>query len=265
MTELYSQDPADAKANLETFGQFPYHGRFLFQGSIGDVLFQGYGIEGRSPDTQNRVLLEDSVEGEPVVRTDLARPEEFTGRRDLLIYNAMRKLSWWHTVSNGDQTDTAAAAFRAGQTFDAAMATRSHEDDSLSTPRISGFLVANLSAPGPHFGLSAITKDPNSDAPIHSYWQHHKDEMLAGSRVALGLQTYAGTREAPESFREPPFLIPLEDTSADALAQMIWEHMPADIRVAAAAKTFNIKTGEIAIKILPEPEEPKERELGEAA
>ena len=97
-----------------------------------------YWIMGRSANSRNRVF--EPIEGG--IRTVAADPAKLEDPH-LIIYNAVLTLRETTVVTNGDQTDTIARFMNGnlfpGYSFEAALATRTYEDDAPNfTPRISG-------------------------------------------------------------------------------------------------------------------------------
>ena len=97
-----------------------------------------YWIMGRSASSRNRVF--EPIEGG--IRTVAADPAKLEDPH-LIIYNAVLTLRETTVVTNGDQTDTIAQFMNGnlfpGYSFEAALATRTYEDDAPNfTPRISG-------------------------------------------------------------------------------------------------------------------------------
>lgn len=126
----------------------PYPGRGIVMGVNKERThaIQVYWIMGRSENSRNRVLVVNPME-EDVVRTEPFDPTRVEDP-SLIIYTAMREVEGVHLVSNGDQTDTVADAMKAGITFAAGLAQRTHEPDAPNyTPRITGEYSPNFGIP----------------------------------------------------------------------------------------------------------------------
>ena len=118
--------------------EYPGRGIVLGRSAKGDKAVVAYWIMGRSENSRNRVF--DLIEGG--LRTVAADPKKLEDPH-LIIYNAVRTLRNTTIVTNGDQTDTIynfiAESRCPGYDFEAALATRTFEDDEPNwTPRISG-------------------------------------------------------------------------------------------------------------------------------
>ncbi len=221
--------------NLAVLSTNPYPGRLLLLGFVEGVAVQAYAIGGRSDNSRNRILkLEDGIVGtESFDKTQPVYDPELT------IYDALRRCGSVHLVGNGDQTATAIQYLRSGRSFEEAMNSRSYEPDEPNfTPRISGFIDISPAAGQPKLGISMIRKSPDSDAPIHEYYTDQLPELAQlASGVGYALHTYLGNDDPLLSFDEAPFTLPLRPT-AQATAEMLWQVMHPDTRLAVAVKTI---------------------------
>ena len=129
------------KINLNEYlasNEYPGRGIAVAKAPDGRQVFIGYFIMGRSENSRNRVF--DAIPGG--IRTVAADPAKLEDPH-LIIYNPVLTLNDTTIVTNGDQTDTIYRYMRdnlfPGYGFEAALATRTFEDDAPNfTPRISG-------------------------------------------------------------------------------------------------------------------------------
>lgn len=233
-----------AEENLDELAENPYPGRGIVQGLnwAGDMVLQAYWVMGRSENSRNRVLV---VEDE-IVRTEAYDPSKITDP-SLIIYNAMRTFSdkhACHVVSNGDQTDTVITGFEEGQSFATSLEDREYEPDKPNyTPRITGLVVPyrNQSPGGlAERGLSVIRKAPDSEEPIHEYYR----DVMTVEDAGFGqcVHTYLGDGSPLPSFDRPPFTVQTGDDLIDT-AEMYWDSLDKDNRVALVVKGIHLATG----------------------
>ena len=129
------------KKNLYKYlagNEYPGRGIVLGRTPDGQKAIIAYWIMGRSANSRNRVF--EAIPGG--IRTVAADPAKLEDPH-LIIYNAVLTLRETTIVTNGDQTDTIAHFMNEnlfpGYSFEAALATRTYEDDAPNfTPRISG-------------------------------------------------------------------------------------------------------------------------------
>lgn len=139
-------------------------------------------------------------------------------------------------VSNGDQTDTILKALAEGQTFPAALRTRTFEPDAPNfTPRISGILRAD--GRRPTYEVS-ILKSFHND-PRYTLRQFHEHDSAA---PGLGhcITTYARDGGPLPSFDGEPFLVPILD-DADQTAHFYWDILNPVTKVALVVKLVDIQ------------------------
>ena len=146
------------KKNLYKYlagNDYPGRGIVLGKSPDGQKAFVAYWIMGRSANSRNRVF--EPIDGG--IRTVAADPAKLEDPH-LIIYNAVLTLRETTVVTNGDQTDTIARFMNGnlfpGYSFEAALATRTYEDDAPNfTPRISG--VVDMRRGG--YKLSIVKSD----------------------------------------------------------------------------------------------------------
>ena len=120
------------KKNLYTYlagNEYPGRGICIGRSPDGTKAMIAYWIMGRSANSRNRVF--DAIPGG--IRTVAADPAKLEDPH-LIIYNPVLTLNDTTIVTNGDQTDTIYRYMRdnlfPGYGFEAALATRTFEDDA---------------------------------------------------------------------------------------------------------------------------------------
>ncbi len=195
---------------------------------------QAYAIGGRSDDSRNRILvLQDNI-----ISTETYDKTKPVTWPELTIYDAMRAAGPVHIVSNGDQTATIVQYLRSGKSFDEAMQSETYEPDTPNfTPRISGYINTEAGENESAYGLTIIRKTPDSDQPIRKSYTEHSPEIQLESGVGYCLHTYAGNDVPLPSFDEPPVRLPIL-ANAREMAELLWNNLNADTRIAVAVKTI---------------------------
>lgn len=236
-------------ANLAELAENPYPGRGIALGlnALGDTALQVYWVMGRSENSRNRVLVEE----DDVVRT-AAHDESKVEDPRLIIYNAMRTYLEedtlaCHIVTNGDQTDTIIDGLAAGKAFETSLLSEEYEPDAPNfTPRISGIVVpyaAKSQSPDglAERGLSVIRKESaGSDKPVRKYYR----DILTAEHSGTGkcVHTYLGDSDPLPAFDRKPFVVPVGEGINDT-AEMYWDNLDADNRVALVVKGIHLATG----------------------
>jgi len=226
--------------NLSILAENPYPGRLLVVGFAGEVSVIAYAVQGRSEGSRNRrLVVQDNI-----VSTEIADPSLPVGDPELTIYDAMRRVGDVEIVSNGNQTDRVVRYLRSGKKIAEALEATDHEPDAPNfTPRITGFLDGDPDTREPYIGLSVISKNPLGEGSIRKLYTNYSPELAKGlhsDRPNIGwtVHTYKGEGSPLPSFDEPPFIIPIQDRAKD-MAEMLWENMDSNNRVAVAAKTIS--------------------------
>ena len=240
--------PEVLHANLNRLGENPYPGRGIIQGlgAAADRAMQVYWLMGRSPSSRARTLLLEPDTASPEERLQVStQPFNLPEGTDtsLIIYNALRSVDGSHIVTNGDQTDTIVDAIRSGDTFDEALYTRTYEPDAPNyTPRISG--IIDLEQEVPLATLSVIRKNALQHHAFHGY-------ILSPESAGTGLtvHTYMGDGDPLPSFRGSPYPLQLGET-VEETAELYWDTLNPDNRVALVAKSIDLRSGEEEYKII---------------
>jgi len=209
-------------------GENPYPGRGLViaRAASDEAWLQVYWIMGRSVHSQNRRFVANGT----VLRTEPV-DESLVKDPSLIIYEAMLELPGIYLVSNGDQTRTLYEAIAAGETFDAALATREREPDTPNyTPRISGMLA-------PDRALGPIALNILKANPIDPAWTDRFTYRPAPPLPGLGycLTTYTGDGKPLPSFAGDPLVLPCQGT-AEQVLDTYWQALDTGNRVSLAVK-----------------------------
>ncbi len=210
----------------EAIQQNRYPGRGLVVGrsSVDTGWVMLYWIMGRSAQSRNRRFVADGG----MLQTVPVDPQ-LVADASLILYDAMLELPGIYLVSNGAQTRALAEGLAAGETFDTALASWQHEPDAPHyTPRISAMLRLEQ----PEVTLSLLTANPVD--PAYTDRSTYRRAIPAPG-LGVGLTTYRGDGHPLPSFRGEPLLLPCPG-SPKALAQLYWEALDADNRIALAVK-----------------------------
>lgn len=223
----------EAKSMGERIGGNPYVGRGIVIGCTprGRAAV-AYFIMGRSENSRNRVFaLRDGVlYTEP---HDPARVED----PSLIIYAALRTVGNHLIVTNGDQTDTVAAAMAAGGDFAPALATRTFEPDAPNfTPRISG--VVDFAADGFAYRMS-ILKSADAEG---SACARYTFDYPALPGVGHFIHTYVTDGNPLPTFQGEPERVTVPE-DIGTLASDIWENLDRDNRIALYVRYTDPHTG----------------------
>lgn len=219
LTELLSGNP------------YPGRGIALGRSADGKRAVMVYFIMGRSENSRNRIF-EETADG---IRTRAFDESRMTDP-SLIIYHPVRVVEGTTIVTNGDQTDTVADAFRAGQSFVRALRTRAFEPDGPNwTPRISGVV-----RPDGGYTLS-ILKSADGDSACCQRFFFEYDTPIAGSGHFIS--TYETDGDPLPSFRGEPRRVSFGDESAEELAQTLWNALDEGNKVSLFVRTVELTTG----------------------
>ncbi len=221
---------------MDVLAGIDYPGRLLAVGrtSTGSAV-QVYAVGGRSDGSKNRIL----VAQDKIVSTAAFDVKKSVGNPKLTIYDAMRRVDDRHFISNGDQTGTAIQFARCGRTFRQAMQRRQFEPDKPNyTPRISGYSDAIALEGEPSFGISVVSRNPETKGPLRRFYMEGDPGMDTEMGTGFCVHTYSGDGDPLPPFREAPFRVPMLD-SAEETAGMFWDALNHFTRVAVAAKTIS--------------------------
>lgn len=212
----------------------PYPGRGILLGCSADGrrAVIAYFIMGRSENSRNRVfeITEDGIRTKAFDESRMTDPS-------LIIYHPVRVVDGTTIVTNGDQTDTVADAFRSGGSWVRALRTREFEPDGPNyTPRISGMV-----RPDGSYRL-AILKSADGNPACCRRLFYEYDAPIAGQGHFIS--TYQTDGDPLPSFEGEPRTVELGDETAAALADRLWNSLNADNKVSLFVRTIDLTTGQ---------------------
>lgn len=231
-----------AQRNLEALKANSYPGRGIVVGMDEAQLnlLQVYWLMGRGRGSRNRKFVDD---GNGRLRTDLANPEEKPEDTSLIIYCAMAEGKHNYVVSNGHQTEGVLDALSDGESHYEAVENWDYEPDAPNfTPRITSTFEWSFG----QFDISIIKKSTlglNRNLQVFRY-----NDFYGG--LGYCVTTYDGDGNPLPSFTGEPYLLPLPGENAKGVANIIWDHLNTENRVALAVKAINIEKGESTINII---------------
>ena len=197
----------------EYLSKNPYPGRGILLGRSADNsrAVIAYFIMGRSENSRNRIF-ETTDDG---IRTRAFDESKMTDP-SLIIYHPVRVVDGTTIVTNGDQTDTVADAFRAGTGWVRALRTREFEPDGPNwTPRISGLL-----SPDGSYKLSILkSADAEGSACVRQTFEY---PALPG--VGHFLHTYVTDGNPIPTFQGEPERVAITG-DIDTFAAALWESL----------------------------------------
>lgn len=218
---------------LEMLAQNPYPGRGIALGRSedGQRAVMIYFIMGRSANSRNRVF-EPTPDG---IRTRAFDESRMTDP-SLIIYHPVRVVEGTTIVTNGDQTDTIANAYKEGIGFVQALRTREFEPDAPNyTPRISGAV-----RPDGSYRLSILKSADGNPVCCQRFFFEY-DAPIPGTGHFISTYDTDGT--PLPSFRGEPHSIHLGNQSAHALAEQVWDVLNEENKVSLFVRTLDLATG----------------------
>ena len=212
----------------------PYPGRGILLGCSADGrrAVIAYFIMGRSENSRNRVfeITEDGIRTKAFDESRMTDPS-------LIIYHPVRVVDGTTIVTNGDQTDTVADAFRSGGSWVRALRTRQFEPDGPNyTPRISGMV-----RPDGSYRLAILKSADGNPACCRRFFYEY-DAPIAGQGHFIS--TYQTDGDPLPSFEGEPRTVELGDETAAALADRLWNSLNADNKVSLFVRTIDLTTGQ---------------------
>ena len=212
----------------------PYPGRGILLGCSADGrrAVIAYFIMGRSENSRNRVfeITEDGIRTKAFDESRMTDPS-------LIIYPPVRVVDGTTIVTNGDQTDTVADAFRSGGSWVRALRTREFEPDGPNyTPRISGMV-----RPDGSYRLAILKSADGNPACCRRFFYEY-DAPIAGQGHFIS--TYQTDGDPLPSFEGEPRTVELGDETAAALADRLWNSLNADNKVSLFVRTIDLTTGQ---------------------
>ena len=221
----------DLKAYLS---QNPYPGRGILLGRSADntKAVIAYFIMGRSENSRNRIFetTEDGIRTKAFDESKMVDPS-------LIIYHPVRVVEGTTIVTNGDQTDTVADAFRDGTGWVRALRTREFEPDGPNyTPRISGMV-----RPDGSYRLS-ILKSADGDPACCQRFFFEYDTPIAGQGHFISTDETDGN--PLPSFQGAPKTVTVGSESLKDFGDGLWESLNADNKVSLFVRYIDLKSGE---------------------
>lgn len=217
----------------------PYPGRGIVLGMTpdGKSSVAVYFIMGRSANSRNRVF--EPIDGG--IRTVAADPAKLEDPH-LIIYNAVLTLRETTVVTNGDQTDTIAQFMNGnlfpGYSFEAALATRTYEDDAPNfTPRISG--VVDMRRGG--YKLSIVKSDEGNAESVQRQTFDYPQPVAGEGHF---ISTYVKNGAPIPSFAGEPLRVTIDTNDADKFADKLWASLNEDNKVSLFVRSIELETGE---------------------
>ena len=210
---------------------YPGRGIVLGRTPDGEKAALAYFIMGRSENSRSRAFVKDG--------DDLAIHMLDGGKiadTSLILYAPLRTRQSALVVTNGDQTDTVCAALDRGETFEAALSTRTFEPDAPHfTPRISGKLEFS-----PKFSYKlSILKAGDSEGKT-TLRQTFCYEPLAGTGHFI--HTYQGDGAVLKSFCGEPVAVSISNDIA-AFAEGIWNALNENNKISLYVRFTDLATG----------------------
>ena len=216
---------------------YPGRGIVLGLAPSGKKALIAYFIMGRSANSRNRVF--DPVPQIGGIRTLAADPEKLQDP-SLIIYNPVRTVGEdTHIVTNGDQTDTVYEFMSRGESFEAALRTRTFEPDGPNwTPRISG--VVELADGACSYKLSILKSADGNGESCRRYFFEYPQPVSGEGHF---LHTYKCDGSPIPSFEGEPERVALPE-DAEELAVKMWEALNEDNKVSLFVRGIDLATGE---------------------
>ena len=211
-----------------------YPGRGILLGRSADnkKAVIAYFIMGRSANSRNRIfsVTEDGIRTEAYDASKMEDPS-------LIIYHPVRVFEGKTIVTNGDQTDTVRDKLAEGHCYRHGLLERTFEPDGPNyTPRISGIVK-----PDGSYNLS-ILKSFNGDPACACRYFFEYEAPVAG--YGHFIHTYVGDGSPLPSFEGEPKVVALASSSAEALADLLWENLNEDNKVSLFVRYIDLATGE---------------------
>ena len=228
------------KKNLYKYlaaNEYPGRGICIGLSPDGKKAMVAYFIMGRSANSRNRVF--DPVPQIGGIRTLAADPEKLQDP-SLIIYNPVRTVGEdTHIVTNGDQTDTIYEFMRRGESFEAALRTRTFEPDGPNwTPRISG--LVELAEGACSYKLSILKSADGNGESCRRYFFEYPQPVAGEGHF---LHTYQCDGSPIPSFEGEPERVALPE-EAEELAAKMWESLNEDNKVSLFVRAIDLASGE---------------------
>ena len=214
---------------------YPGRGIIIGKSSDGKRAVMAYFIMGRSVNSRNRVFVEDRGG----IRTEAFDPSQMVDP-SLIIYWPVRETGNRVIVTNGDQTDTIYDFVRNDASFIKALRTRTFEPDAPNyTPRVSA--MATFEDGDFSLDMGILRAGDAVGSTCHrAYWEYEKVAPGTG----YFLHTYLSDGNPIPSFTGDPETVSVDNGTAQAIADELWNGLNADNRVSLWVMTRDLATGE---------------------
>lgn len=234
------------KKNLYKYlsgNEYPGRGICLGLSPDGTKAMIAYWIMGRSANSRNRVF--DAIPGG--IRTVAADPSKMEDPH-LIIYNPVLTTSKTTIVTNGDQTDTIYQFIQQdlfpGYSFEAALATRTFEDDAPNyTPRISGVVDMHSGA----YKLSILKSCDGNGSSVQRQTFDYPQPVTGEGHL---ITTYKKNGTPIPSFEGAPIRVAVDESDPAEYAGKIWEALNEDNKVSLFVRAIDLTTGDYEDVIL---------------
>ena len=236
------------KKNLYKYlagNEYPGRGICLGLSSDESKAMVAYWIMGRSANSRNRVF--EALPERGGIRTVAADPAKMEDPH-LIIYNPVLTLGTTTIVTNGDQTDTIFNFMKEGlfpgYSFEAALATRTFEDDAPNfTPRISG--VVDMKQGG--YKLSILKSCDGNDASVQRQTFDYPQPVAGEGHL---ITTYQKNGSPIPSFAGEPLRVGVDESDPNEFAGKLWEALNTDNKVSLFVRAITLATGDYEDVIL---------------
>ena len=206
-----------------------YPGRGIILGKAGDGrALIAYFLMGRSANSRNRVLAPDGAD----LRAQAFDPAKVEDP-SLIIYAPVRVLNNRIIVGNGDQTDTIRDFLARGESFEAALLSRTYEPDAPNyTPRISA--LAAFEGGDFSYKLAILKRGAGCERFFFRY-----EAPMPGLMHLI--HTYRPSADPLGPFEGEP--VPLQtDLAPAAFARVLWDALDPQNKVALFVRAVDPKT-----------------------
>lgn len=216
-----------------------YPGRGIILGTTpdGTKSVAAYFIMGRSVNSRNRIF---AVEPDGI-RTEAHDPSLMKDPH-LIIYHPVRESGCGLIVTNGDQTDTIWKFLARGESWEAALRTRTFEDDGPNwTPRISGLLAGDGS-----YKMSILKSADAQGSDCARFFYEYPP--IAGLGHFIHTYVCDGNPVIPTFQGEPERVAMCNDI--DEFTNMIWNNLNCDNKISLFVRYTDLASGDAVQRII---------------
>ena len=220
-----------------------YPGRGIIFGISADNQYacMAYFIMGRSVNSRNRLFVpNDGGIGVVALNPDLVTDPS------LVFYQPVRVINQYVTiVTNGDQTDTIAEYLSRGETFEAALRTRTYEPDHPHhTPRISGILTVHEG--NAQYTLSLIKSSRGNGGGAQRFFYEYPVPSAGEGHF---IHTYKTDGDPLPSFTGEPKHIKTTD-GIDQFTVSLWNSLNDNNKVSLFTRCIRLADGKTETRII---------------